>query len=201
VSLIVPVMSGTNLENGSTAASSSLVARKASFASRAKQASIALRNLEDALRNISEHSPVLSKAAQLMDRQCAMELEIQMKAKRIADLELSFLVQTEEFGKRYTKWNEQQSQLEDQVRKTEVDLTAKARDTSEEQKVAHAREVGELRKELGTQKQLLETEKKKVATRTQGLDEANAKASMAEARLKEWERYVSLLKDVDFKVL
>ncbi|MCJ1247115.1 hypothetical protein MMC30_004326 [Trapelia coarctata] len=185
-------MSGTNIKNGSTAAASSSEALKASFASNAKQAASALRNLEDALKNISEHSPVLSKAAQVMDRQRDMELEIQKTHKRIADLELSYQIQTEEIGKSYAKWKEQNSQLEHQVRKIEADLTAKARDISKEQKTAHAREVGELRKEL-------ETEKKKVATRTEELNQANAKTKMAEARLKEWERYVSLLKDVDFK--
>ena len=187
-------MSGTNIKNGSTAAGSSSEALKASFASKAKQAASALRNLEDALKNISEHSLVLSKAAEVMDRQCTMELEIQKKHKRIADLELSYQIQTEEFGKQYTKWKEQNSQLEHQIRKSEADLTAKARNTSKERKAAHAREVGELRKEL-------ETEKKKVATRTEELNQTNAKTKMVEAKLKEWERYVSLLKDVDFKAL
>lgn len=59
-----------------------------------------------------------------------MELEIQKK-RRIADLELSYQIRTE-FGKRYTKWKEQNSQLEHQVRKVKADLTAKARDTSKE---------------------------------------------------------------------
>ena len=187
-------MSGTDIKTGSTAAGSSPEALRASFAFKAKQASSALRNLKDALGNVSEHLPVLSKAADVMDRQCAMDHMIQTKDKRIADLELSYQIQTEEFAKRYAKWKEQNSHLEHQVGKIEADLTAKARDTSKERKAAHAREVGELRKEL-------ETEKKKVAARTEELNQANAKTKIAEARLREWERYVSLLKDMDLNAL
>lgn len=92
-------MSSFNL-NGVTTNSTRVILND-SFKSQAEQASSAWRNFEHALRSILEHSPMLSKAAEAIDRQGATEFEVQEKDKRIAELKSTIRIQLEESGECY----------------------------------------------------------------------------------------------------
>ena len=197
----VNITNGNILRNGTITASSTSSARKDSFASKAKKASSAWRNLDGALKDVSEHSEVFFKIAEAMDQYNAMKAEVQEKDQRIADLESGFQTHNEEVGKSYVRWNEDKIRLEQQVRKAETDLNAKVQEASEKRKAAHTREVGEMKKEL-------ETEKIKVARQAEELEKANMRIRRAEmelsrctTQLRVWEGYLSSLKDVDFKAL
>lgn len=197
----VSVTNSNILRNATTTASSTSPAPKDSFACRAKQASSAWHNLDNALNDMSEHSAVFFKIAEAMDQHNIRKTEVQKKDKRIADLESGFQTQNQEFGKSYVIWHEDKSRLERQIIKVEADLNLKAKEASERGKAAYAREIGEMRKEL-------EVERNKVAKQTEELGRANAKIKRAEielsrctVQLRDWEGYVSSLKDVDFKAL
>lgn len=201
------VMNGTNASNantvkhGSTAADNALPPSKDPSISRAKQASTAWRSFEDAMKNIIDYSPIFSEMEAAMDRHSAMELETKTKDQRIAALEFSFQVQTEESGKHYMKWIEEKTQLEKKVAAVQNDANAHEQCLLKKQKAIHVQEMEQLKKELCAEKQkvdLLKNELEKVKTAMQKTkDELNRCAG----NLSEWEGYFSLLKEVDFKVL
>lgn len=192
---------GTNVINSTTATSSTSATLEDSIPSRARQASRAWRVFEDALREMSKHSQWFSQFEEAMDRHSAMELETQTKNMRIATLESSYDVQLEKFGKCYIKWEGEKSQLERKLVNIKDEITTEAQGMLEKRKTSHARELGEVRKEL-------EVERKRVEKLTRERERIDAETKKVETilnhrtkQLENWEGYVSLLKDVDFKVL
>ena len=187
--------------NGNTVTSSTSVAPKDSFAFRAKQASSAWHSLEDAWRYISEHSPVFLQVAEAMDRHNTMQVATQKKDKNIAELESTIQIQMDQHEKRYTKWRQEKSQLEQRAIDLKTDLSTQAQGMLKKQKVTQIQEVEKLTKEL-------EAERKTGATLKEELEEASTRTKRAEEelscctkQLSEWEGYLSLLKDIDFKKL
>ena len=186
---------------GSIITSSTSVVPKGSFALKAKQASSAWRSFEDAWRNISEHSPTFLQIAEAMDRHDAMQIATQKKDQNIAELESAIQIQIDQHEKRYTKWRQEKSQLEQQAIDLKANLSTQAQNTLKKQKATHVQEVEKLKKEL-------EAERKTVATLKGELERASARTKSAEEersccvkQLGEWKGYLSLLKDIDFKKL
>ena len=197
----VSSVNSTTPINGNTVTSSTSVVSKDSFAFRAKQASRAWHGLEDAWRNISEHSPVFLQVAEAMDRHNAMQVETQKKDKKIVELESTIQIQMDQHEKRYTKWRQEKSQLEQQAINLKANLSTQAEGMLNKQKVTHIQEAEKMMKAL-------EAERKTVATLKEELEKASTRTKRAEEelscctkQLSEWEGYLSPLKDIDFNKL
>ena len=187
--------------NGNNVTSTTLAEPDNSFAVRAKQASTAWHNLEDAWKGVSQHSSVFLQIAEAMDRHDTMQVTTQKKDKNIAELESAMQVQIDQHEKRYTKWEQEKSQLEHRITDVRTDLSAQAQGMLKKQKATHIQEIEKLKKEL-------EAERRTVATLKEEMEKARTRKEKAEEQLRyctkqvsEWDGYLSLLKDVDLKKL
>ncbi|MCJ1404993.1 hypothetical protein MMC11_008219 [Xylographa trunciseda] len=166
-----------------------------------KQASGTWRNFEDALKSLSEHSWVFSNITEAVDRHRVTELEAQEKNKKIAELESSLQAHLDQYERRCIKWDQEKSQLQQQVEIDQVKLNKDAQMASKKQEASHAQEKERLKKQL-------DAAEKTIATLQVNLKEAHTKTKKIESdlvrctgRMKEWEGFVSLLRPVDYKSL
>ena len=194
-------MNSTTSTNGNTVNGSTSVAPGASFTVKAKQASSAWHNFQNAWKILSEHSPVFLQIAEAMDQHDNMQVMMHDKDEKIAKLESAFQVQMDQHGKCLTIWEQEKSQLEQRGAEIEAKISAQAQSTLKKHKATHMQDVEKLKKEL-------ESDKKTVATLKEELGKANTKTARAKEELShctkqvsEWEGYLSLLKDIDFKKL
>jgi hypothetical protein len=155
-----------------------------------KEASSVWREFQGVLKKMSRHSRVYSDIERTMDRQSVMELELETQKERVSSLETSREERTKEFEARYDKWKEEKTMLILQKDRVRDEMTA-----------MHAEELRGVKMEL-----LAERERANSLNRK--LDRVNTEASLTEKklaicneRLNEWERYTSLLNDVDFEAL
>lgn len=189
------------VKHGITAAGNAPAPSKDTLVSRAEQASTAWRSFEDAVKNMIDYSPVFSEMEAAMDRHSAMELETKTKNQRIAALEFGFQVQTEESGKHYMKWIEEKNQLEKKVAAVQNDANAHEQGLLKKQKAIHVQEIEQLNKELGAEKQKVDSLKNELEKVKIGMQKTKDEFNRCAERLSEWEDYLSLLKDIDFKAL
>ena len=207
-----PITNGTVLAKGTNGVSSTVGISNDSFAPAASQALKAWRDFEETLKTLTEHSQIFSTMMETMDEHTALKIKVQQKDSRIGILESSIETQAEQTAKRWQKWDKEKIDLERQLSQArsqgeskakalEASLTAKAQDDSERQNSNHAREIGELKKDLLA-------EKNKAIAQIDELEKAKTKAKKVELeldrhvnRLKEWESYISLLKSLDFNSL
>jgi predicted RNase H-like nuclease (RuvC/YqgF family) len=201
------VMNGTTTSNENAvkhdiaAAVNALAPSKDPMVSRAKQASTAWRSFEDAMKNMIHYSPIFSEMEAAMDRHSVMELETKTKDQRIAALEFSFQVQTEESGKLYMKWIEEKTQLEKKVAAVQNDANAHEKSLLKRQNAIHVQEMEQLKKELSAEKQKVDSLKNGFEKVTTGMQKTKDELNRCAGKLSEWEIYSSLLNDVDFKLL
>ncbi|KAI9808034.1 MAG: hypothetical protein M1827_007540 [Pycnora praestabilis] len=180
---------GTTSTGSSSAPNSISAPPKRPAESRQRHASRSWREFMESFRTMSKYSDEYSNIEATMDRQSAMELDIATKDACISCLSSTNQTQMDGFEERYRKWNEEKMGIELREAGVKAELTATA-----------AREMKEMRKEL-------EYEKSKVAMQNEKLERASSKMeqmkteyNFCNARLRKWENYTSLLKDVDFAV-
>ncbi|MCJ1389239.1 hypothetical protein MMC18_002095 [Xylographa bjoerkii] len=184
-------MSGTTPRNDTNAVDSSSTASM-------KKASSDWRNFEDALKSISEHSWVFSNITEAMDRHSTTELDAQKKNEKIAEQESGIKALMDQHEKRWSDWDKDKSQLVEQVKIVQSNLTKQAQIASKKQAASYAQDIEKLKRDL-------DIEKTTVATLKKELKEARAKTQKIEAdlvqytvQMREWEGLVSSLQIVDY---
>lgn len=155
-----------------------------------KQASSAWREFQEATKKMLKHSRTYSDIELTMDRQSAMELELQTLKDKVLRLESNQQTQIIGFEARYDEWKDEKYLLENQKKKVEGEMAKK-----------HKREIEQAEKALAN-----ETER--ANTLAKRLDRANAQVSLVKKelavcndKLHEWESYTTKLNDVDFETL
>jgi hypothetical protein len=173
------------------ATASSKHAPDADFAvSTPEQASSVWREFQEISEKLLRHSHAYSDIGGFMERQSAMELQLQEQKDHIHYLELQQQYQIKNFEARYDDWKKEKTSLELEKKSVEDKMAEK-----------HRREMQQVDKDL-----MHETERAK--TLVKKLDRANAEASLVKKdlavckdKLQEWELYTTQLKDVDFESL
>lgn len=177
-----------------------------------KQASKAWREFSGAVKRLLKHEDVYSDIDRAVNQQHAIEIKLQtqkdamevefrtqkgaMEAKlqtqknQILQLESRNKDQLLEFESRYDEWKDEKALLEFQANSVKDDVVA-----------THAREMEDV-------KEMLRLEKERANSLSKKLERASTEAKLTKHelaisndRLKEWERYTALLKDVDFESL
>ena len=197
------VPNGTNTANGPSSISAidgASMDPEGSTVSRAKQAFKVWYGLQDAAKAMLKHSEDLGKVEEVLDRHRAMEDATHLKDIRIAALESANQLSLDAYDKRYKTWEGEKSQLESRVKKLESDITARVGAT-EKQKTTHAQSVAQMKKDLDNEKKTTAKLKKDLEIANNKTLEANTQLGRSNEQLKEWEGNLSLLKEVDFKVL
>lgn len=171
------------------------------FASQAKQALDAWKSLQNALGNVTSHAQVFSHVASAVDRHVDTEGEIQKKDARIASLQSAIDNQFDNFEERFSKWDLDRKELEEQIAKNETASNEKLKDAVQRIKASHLQEVEKLKKTL-------EGEEKKSTALAGKLRDANSKIKKGEElfakcseEVDQWKGYVSELKEVEFTKL
>jgi hypothetical protein len=155
-----------------------------------KQASSAWREFQEATEKMLKHSGTYSDIELAMDRQSAMELELQGLKDQVLRLESNEHNQIRGFEARYDEWRDEKSLLENQKKKLEGEMAEK-----------HTREMEQAEKALAD-------ETKRANTLAKRLERVNAQMSLREKelavcndKLQDWESYTTKLKYVDFETL
>jgi hypothetical protein len=158
--------------------------------STSKRASSAWREFQEATEKMLKHSGTYSDIELAMDRQSAMELELQGLKDQVLRLESNEHNQIRGFEARYDEWRDEKSLLENQKKKLEGEMAEK-----------HTREMEQAEKALAD-----ETER--ANTLAKRLERANAQMSLVKKelvvcndKLRDWESYTTKLKEVDFETL
>lgn len=197
------VNNGTHAANGATSISSkngNSTDPKNFPVSRAKQAIISWHGFQDAAKEMLKHSEALGEVEEILDKHNDREIAAHARDVRIDKLESANQELMNGYDKRYSAWKEENCQLEHRVKELESDVNTRT-GLTEKQKVTHKQAVAQMKKDI-------ESEKKTVAKLTKELEIASAKTQEAykklghcNEQLKEWEGSLSLLKELDFKVL
>lgn len=197
------VPNGTHTANGPSSISAidgAFMDPEGSIVSRAKKAFKVWYDLQDAAKEMVKYSEDLGKVEEVLDRHRGMEDATRSRDSRIATLESANQVSLDTYDKRYKAWEGEKSQLESKVKKLETDVAARARMT-EKQKAAHAQSVAQMKKDLDTEKRTVAKLTKELEIANKKTQDTNTKLGRCNEQLKEWEGNLSLLKEVDFKVL
>lgn len=171
-----------------------------STVSGAKQAFKAWLGFQDAVQEMLKYSESLGKVEEILDRHNAIENATQSKDAHIAKLESAAQVNMDQYEKRYNMWTEEKSQLELKVKDLESDLAARV-GVTEKQEANHAQAVAQMKKDLETEKKTVSKLKKEIETASTKTQDATKKLGICLEQLKEWEGNLSLLKELDFRVL
>ena len=155
-----------------------------------KQASSVWREFQDVTKKLFRHSRAYADIERTMERQSAMEAEVQAQKDRISHLESNQQNQMDGFEARYEIWRKEKATLEFEKKKAEDEMAAE-----------HTRKMSEVERRL-------RREVEKADSLAKLLERVNTEASLAKKelavckdRLQEWDRYINLLKDVDFDSL
>lgn len=168
--------------------------------SSAKQAFKAWYGFQDAAKEMLKYSEALGKVEEVLDRHNAMENATHSKDAHIAMLEAANQYHIDGYDKRYSAWTEEKGQFERRVKELESSLAARD-GVTEKQKITHAQAVAQMKKDLEKEKNDVAKLTKELETANTKTQEANKKLGRCMEQLKEWESNLSLLKELDFKVL
>ena len=155
-----------------------------------KQASSIWREFQDITEKLLVHSGAYSDIEQSIDRQSAMELEIQTQKVRIQNLESNQQSQIKAFEARYDEWKDERSLLEDQRKQVEEKMAEN-----------HAREMDEAGQELVHQTERAKSLAKRLERVNEDVILAKKEFGVCNDKLQQWESYTNKLKDVDLKSL
>lgn len=155
-----------------------------------KQASSAWHEFSVAAKRLFKHSHVYADIERTMNQQQAMETELQTQKERISSLESSRQERIKEFELRYDEWNEEKTALLRHNERVKIEMTAK-----------HAEEMREVKAELDAERERANTLNKRLDRASSEVNLTQKELDICNERLKEWDRYTSLLIDVDFELL
>ncbi|KAI9865233.1 MAG: hypothetical protein M1824_003384 [Vezdaea acicularis] len=198
------ILGGSSTVNSARAAGDTASANRNSILpedsllSRARQAFSTLHSFEDSLKNMAKHSQVFSDVEKAVERLGTMELDIQKKDKRIADLESAYEVEIEKFSQQVIKWNQEKSQLEKKLADEKAAWKTKAESVAERQHAKHIQSKENLNKELAKEKKSVATLKGQLEKETAKTRDLDSKLNGCVNRLKGWDGYLSAMSDVDF---
>ncbi len=152
-----------------------------------KQGLTVWQEFQEATKKVFRHSDVYDEIERTMERQSALESELQISKDRILELESNKQNQISAFETRYDQWKADKKTLEQQRISTQRAMVTRHNE------------------EIQKAKRCLTSEKGRADSLTRKLDRATADTNLMSKeldirndQLREWERYTIPLKHVDF---
>ncbi|KAI9736161.1 MAG: hypothetical protein M1834_001046 [Cirrosporium novae-zelandiae] len=182
-------MSDTNEDNagsGDAATNKELAPCNASESGQKRGASKLWCDFEAITAELFQHAPEYSDISDAMDQKNALELELKEANRQNSSLELCLKEQMKMFEERYAEWAKEKNELITEKDGLKSSMAA-----------AKEGEMEEKTKELAALKE-------KVESMSSAVEKANTESGLTgrerdlyRGQLKEWERYVSQLEDID----